>query len=76
MVIKVSFQKQKDSGDVDLSAEMTKFFEVEAMPEKPKVIGKLKEMGCRLEPTSVSIKIHLQDAGMMRSNGILVSRLY
>ena len=76
MVIKVSFQSPRDSSDPISPTELIKFFEVDVLPEKPKIVRKLKEMGCQFDPLSVSIKIHPADAAMMRSNGILVSRLY
>jgi hypothetical protein len=37
---------------------------------------KTKGDGLRVNPVSLSAKIHDQDAVMMRSSGILVSRLY
>jgi hypothetical protein len=76
MVIKVSFSKKIDTADPKLPLVLTKFFEVDAMPEKTRIIRKLKEIGSEVHPASVSVKIHNQDAAMMRSSGILVSRLY
>jgi hypothetical protein len=75
MVIQISFSNKMDTGDTD-PLVLTKFFEVDAMPEKSRIIRKLKEMGSEVHPASVSVKIHNQDAAMMRSSGILVSRLY
>jgi hypothetical protein len=46
------------------------------MPEKPRIIRKLKEIGCECHPASLAVKIHDQDAAIMRSSGILLSRLY
>jgi len=76
MVIKVSFSKKLDTADAELPLVLTKFFEVDAMPEKPRIIRKLKEIGCECHPASLSVKIHDQDAAIMRSSGILLSRLY
>ena len=73
MVIKVLFSNKMDTSNLDLPLVLTKFFEVDAMPEKPR---KLKEMGCEFHPATLSVKIHDQDVAMMRSSGILVSRLY
>ena len=75
MVIQISFSNKTDTGDTD-PLLLTKFFEVDAMPEKTRIIRKLKEIGSEVHPASVSVKIHNQDAAMMRSSGILVSRLY
>jgi hypothetical protein len=75
MVIQVSFSNKMDTGDTD-PLVLTKFFEVDAMPQKPTIIRKLKEMGCECHLASLSVKIHDQDASIMRSSGILVSRLY
>jgi len=75
MVIQISFSNKTDTGDTD-PLLLTKFFEVDAMPEKTRIIRKLKEIGREVHPASVSVKIHNQDAAMMRSSGILVSRLY
>jgi hypothetical protein len=75
MVIQISFSNKMDTGDTD-PLVLTKFFEVDAMPEKSRIIRKLKEIGSEVHPASVSVKIHNQDAAMMRSSGILVSRLY
>ena len=76
MVIKVSFSNQMDIGKPDLPLVLTKFFEVDAIPEKPRIISKLQEMGCDFHAATLSIEIHDQDAALMRSSGILVSRLY
>ena len=76
MVIKVSFSKKIDTADPELPLVLTKFFEVDAMPDKPTIIRKLKEMGCECHPASLAVKIHDQDAAIMRSSGILLSRLY
>jgi hypothetical protein len=75
MVIKVSFSKKLDTGDIDLPLVLIRFFEVDAMPEKVRVIKKLKEMGCKFHPASLSVTIHDQDAAMMRSSGILIVTL-
>jgi hypothetical protein len=75
MVIKVSFSKKIDTADPKLPLVVAKFFEVDAMPEKPTIIRKLKEMGCECHPASLSVEIHDQDAVMMRSSGILVLQL-
>jgi hypothetical protein len=75
MVITVSFSKKLNTADAELPPVLTKFFEIDAIPEKPTIIRKLKEMGCECHPASVSVKIHDQDVAMMRSSGILVSRL-
>jgi len=76
MVIKVLFSNKMDTSNPDLPLVLTKFFEVDAMPEKPRIIKKLREMGCEFHPATLSVKIHDQDVAMMRSSGILVSRLY
>jgi hypothetical protein len=76
MVIKVSFSNKMDTSNPDLPLVLTKFFEVDAMLEKPRIIRKLKEMGCEFHPATLSVEIHDQDAAMMRSSGIMVSRLY
>jgi hypothetical protein len=76
VVIKVSFSKTMDTTDAELPLVLTKFFEVDAMPQKPTIIRKLKEMGCECHPASLLVKIHDQDASIMRSSGILVSRFY
>jgi hypothetical protein len=76
MVIKVLFSKKINTTHVELPLVLTKFFEVDAMPEKPKIIRKLKEMGCECHAASLSVKIQDQDAAIMRNSGILVSRLY
>jgi hypothetical protein len=76
MVIKVIFSKKLDTADPELPLVLTKFFEIDAMPEKPTIIRKLREIGCECHAASVSVKIHDQDAAIMRSSGILVSRLY
>ena len=76
MVIKVLFSNKMDTSNPDLPLVLTKFFEVDAMPEKPRIIRKLKEMGCELHAATLSIKIHDQDAAMMRSSGILVAQLW
>ena len=75
MVIKVSFSKKMDGGNTDLPLVLIKFFEVDAMPDKARIIRKLKEMGCEFHPASVSESIHDQDVAMMRSSGILVVTL-
>jgi hypothetical protein len=75
MVIKVSFSKKLNTADAELPHVLTKFFEVDAMPEKSRVIRKLKEMGCECHPASLAVKIHDQDAAMMRGSGIFVLRL-
>ena len=75
MVIQISFSNKMVTGNTD-PIVLTKFFEVDAMPEKSRIIRKLKEIGSEVHPASVSVKIHNQDAAMMRSSGILVSRLY
>jgi hypothetical protein len=72
MVIKVSFSKQIDATHAELPLVLTKFFEVDAIPDKRRIIGKLKDMGCEFHPASVSVKIHDQDSATMRSSGILV----
>jgi hypothetical protein len=76
MVIKVLFSKKINTTHAELPLVLTKFFEVDAMPEKPKIIRKLKEMGCECHTASLSVKIQDQDAAIMRNSGILVSRLY
>ena len=75
MVIKVLFSKKLNTTHAELPLMLTKFFEVDAMPEKPRIIGKLKEMGCECHRASLSIKIHDQDPTMMRNSGIFVLRL-
>ena len=54
MVITVSFSKKLNTADAELPLVLTKFFEVDAMPEKPMIIQKLKEMGCECHPVSLS----------------------
>jgi hypothetical protein len=77
MVIKVLFSKKIDAmRDAELPLVLTKFFEVDSVPERPTIIQKLKEIGYECHPTSLSVKIHDQDAAMMRSSGILVPGLY
>ena len=76
MVIKVLFSNKMDTSNPDLPLVLTKFFEVDAMPEKPRIIRKLREMGCEFHPAALSVKIHDQDVAIMRNSGILVSRLY
>ena len=75
MVIKVLFSKKLDTADAELPLVLTKFFEADAMPEKPRIIGKLKEMGCECHRASLSVKIHDQDPTMMRNSGILIATL-
>ncbi|MGH7872084.1 MAG: hypothetical protein ACREQO_07675 [Candidatus Binatia bacterium] len=76
MVIKVSFSRQIDPRHSDTPLVLTKFFEVDTLENKSRIIGKLKEMGCELESETIPIDIHDQDAATMRSNGILVPRIY
>ena len=76
MVIAISFQSQMNPKDPDSKSTQTKFFEVDTMPEKAIVVGKLKEMGCDFDEEVVSIKIHHQDAAVMRNGGIPVPRIY
>lgn len=52
------------------------YLEVDAMPEKPTIIRKLKDMGRECFPASLAVKIHDQDAATMRSSGILVAQLW
>jgi hypothetical protein len=53
MVIQVSFSNKMDTGDTD-TLVLTKFFEVDAMPEKSRIIRKLKEIGWRV-PSGESV---------------------
>ena len=75
MVIKVLFSKKLNTVDAELPQVLTKFFEVDAMPEKPRIIRKLKEIGCECHRASLSVKIHDQDPTMMRNSGILIATL-
>lgn len=75
MVIKVSFPNKMDTDETDLPLVLTKFFEVDAMSDKPRIIGTLKEMGCEVHPASLSITIHDQDAAMMYTSGIRIVTL-
>ncbi len=76
MVIKVSFSRQMDSRHSDTPLVLTKFFEVDTLRNKSRIIGKLKMMGCEFESETIPINIHDQDAATMRSKGILVPRIY
>ena len=76
MVIKVLFSKKLNTSHAELPLVLTKFFEVDAMPEKSRISQKLKDMGCECFPASLAVKIHDQDAAMMRSSGILVTQLW
>ena len=76
MVIKVSFSRQMDSRHSDTPLVLTKFFEVDTLRNKSRIIDKLKMMGCEFESETIPINIHDQDAATMRSKGILVPRIY
>jgi hypothetical protein len=76
MVIKVLFSKKINTTHAELPLVLTKFFEVDAMPEKSRIIRKLKDMGSECFSASLAVKIHDQDAAMMRSSGILVAQLW
>jgi hypothetical protein len=75
MVIKVMFSKKLNRTHAEFTLVLTKFFEVDAIPEKSRIIRKLKDMGCECFPASLAVKIHDQDAAMMRSSGIGVAKL-
>lgn len=76
MVIKVSFQNHRNAKDPDLPVELTKFFEVDALPERARIIGKLRETGCNFDEATLSIELHDDDAAEMRGSGIVVPRIY
>ena len=65
-----------DPRHTDTPLVLTKFFEVDTLRNKSRIIGKLKKMGCEFESETMPINIHDQDAATMRSKGILVPRIY
>ena len=75
MVIKVLFSKKLNTTQAELPLVLTKFFEVDAIPEKSRIIRKLKDMDSECFPASLAVTIHDQDAAMMRGSGIFVLRL-
>lgn len=77
MVIKVSFPTQSDTGNPELPTTiLTRYFEINTATDKSVIVGKLWAMGFHFDPKTLSIATHYQDAAIMRSNGIIVSRIY
>jgi len=76
MLVQITYQSQLDAANKDTEFIQTEFFESDALPEKPTIVGKLKEMGVDFAEDTVVIAAYIDsDADTMRGNGFRITEL-
>ena len=74
MVIEISYQESNDAKNMHSHFKQTKYFEVDQIPDREKVVQRLRAAKVDFDESTLSIRPHDEDAHTMRKGNIPVAK--